>query len=127
MHYSPPKKKQKNRNITREDPDADLLLPSRMGSRHPVCASSAPEAGFYFYADVHDSGDVMRRRYLVIENELGVEGVDHDLLVEDVGREQIILLSNGCKCMAPHVAAWDHVCAFSFELALLFNTPGYIG
>ena len=37
------------------------------------------------------------KRLLVIENELGEEGIDHELLVQG-GEEQIVLLKNGCVC-----------------------------
>ena len=39
-------------------------------------------------------------RILVIENEIGEEGIDHELLLQagDLGREDIVLLSNGCVC-----------------------------
>ena len=36
-------------------------------------------------------------RILVIENEIGEEGIDHDLLLQNQ-REDIILMSNGCIC-----------------------------
>jgi G3E family GTPase len=37
-------------------------------------------------------------RILVIENEIGEEGVDHDLLLQQTNAEDIILLNNGCVC-----------------------------
>lgn len=37
-------------------------------------------------------------RVLVIENEVGVEGIDHDLLLQHTGKEEIILMNNGCIC-----------------------------
>lgn len=37
-------------------------------------------------------------RILVIENEIGSEGIDNDLLVQQTGQEDIILLNNGCVC-----------------------------
>jgi molybdopterin-guanine dinucleotide biosynthesis protein len=36
-------------------------------------------------------------RLLVIENELGEEGIDHELLLQG-GKEEIVLLRNGCLC-----------------------------
>ena len=40
------------------------------------------------------------RKLLVIENEVGEVGIDHELLVgrEELGAEEIILLRNGCLC-----------------------------
>ena len=38
-------------------------------------------------------------RMLVIENELGEESIDHELIVQG-GKEEIILLRNGCLCCA---------------------------
>ncbi len=37
-------------------------------------------------------------RVLVIENEIGAEGIDHDLLLQHTAREEIVLMSNGCVC-----------------------------
>lgn len=37
-------------------------------------------------------------KVLVIENEIGQEGIDHDLLMQSNGKEEIILLNNGCIC-----------------------------
>ena len=37
-------------------------------------------------------------RVLVIENEVGAEGIDHDLLLQHTGKEEIILMNNGCIC-----------------------------
>lgn len=37
-------------------------------------------------------------RVLVIENEVGLEGIDHDLLLQHTGKEEIILMNNGCIC-----------------------------
>jgi len=37
-------------------------------------------------------------KVLVIENEIGSEGIDHDLLMQSTGKEEIILLNNGCIC-----------------------------
>mmetsp|Transcript_71678 Transcript_71678/g.135200 ORF Transcript_71678/g.135200 Transcript_71678/m.135200 type:complete len:738 (-) Transcript_71678:214-2427(-) len=40
------------------------------------------------------------KRILVVENEAGSVGVDHDLLVGkgDIGEEEVVLLQNGCVC-----------------------------
>lgn len=37
-------------------------------------------------------------RVLVIENEIGAEGIDHDLLMQHTGQEEIVLMNNGCIC-----------------------------
>ena len=37
-------------------------------------------------------------RILVIENELGAVGVDHELLLREAQPEEVVLLSNGCVC-----------------------------
>lgn len=37
-------------------------------------------------------------KVLVIENEIGTEGIDHDLLMQHTAKEEIILLNNGCIC-----------------------------
>jgi molybdopterin-guanine dinucleotide biosynthesis protein len=37
-------------------------------------------------------------KILVIENEIGKEGIDHELLVQQTTKEEVILLSNGCVC-----------------------------
>lgn len=37
-------------------------------------------------------------KVLVIENEIGEEGVDHQLLVQHTAAENIILMNNGCIC-----------------------------
>lgn len=37
-------------------------------------------------------------KILVIENEIGVEGIDHDLLMQHTTKEEIILMNNGCIC-----------------------------
>lgn len=37
-------------------------------------------------------------KVLVIENEVGEEGIDHDLLLQYAGKEEIVLLKNGCVC-----------------------------
>ena len=40
------------------------------------------------------------RRVLVIENELGEEGIDHELIVRGGDDDNILLLRNGCVCCA---------------------------
>ena len=37
-------------------------------------------------------------KILVIENELGEEGIDNELLLQHVAKEDIVLLNNGCIC-----------------------------
>lgn len=37
-------------------------------------------------------------KVLVIENEIGEEGVDHDLLMQYTAKEDVILMNNGCIC-----------------------------
>lgn len=37
-------------------------------------------------------------KILVIENEIGEEGIDHELLLQQAGKEEIILMNNGCIC-----------------------------
>ncbi|RYG63951.1 hypothetical protein EON64_14950 [archaeon] len=37
-------------------------------------------------------------KVLVIENEVGQEGVDHELLMQQVDKEDIVLMNNGCIC-----------------------------
>lgn len=37
-------------------------------------------------------------KVLVIENEIGAEGIDHELLVQHTDKEEIILMNNGCIC-----------------------------
>jgi G3E family GTPase len=37
-------------------------------------------------------------RVLVIENEIGSEGIDHELLLKHTAKEEIILMNNGCIC-----------------------------
>lgn len=43
-------------------------------------------------------------KILVIENEIGSEGVDHDLLLQSTEKENIILLNNGCICCTGRVS-----------------------
>ena len=38
------------------------------------------------------------KRLLVIENELGEEAIDHELLQQEHGREEVVVLKNGCLC-----------------------------
>lgn len=37
-------------------------------------------------------------KVLVIENEIGAEGIDHELLMQHTAKEEIILMNNGCIC-----------------------------
>lgn len=37
-------------------------------------------------------------KVLVIENEIGEEGIDHELLMQQTTKEEIILMNNGCVC-----------------------------
>mmetsp|Transcript_26596 Transcript_26596/g.25459 ORF Transcript_26596/g.25459 Transcript_26596/m.25459 type:complete len:577 (+) Transcript_26596:90-1820(+) len=37
-------------------------------------------------------------KVLVIENEIGAEGIDHELLLQHAAKEEIILMNNGCIC-----------------------------
>jgi G3E family GTPase len=37
-------------------------------------------------------------RVLVVENEIGAEGIDHELLLQHVNQEEVILMNNGCIC-----------------------------
>eukprot|EP01039_Chlorochromonas_danica_P008044 gene8044-8874_t len=37
-------------------------------------------------------------KILVIENEIGEEGIDHELLMQHTSKEDIILMNNGCVC-----------------------------
>ena len=37
-------------------------------------------------------------KVLVVENEIGAEGIDHELLMQQTGKEEIILMNNGCVC-----------------------------
>lgn len=37
-------------------------------------------------------------KVLVIENEIGSEGIDHELLMQHTNKEEIILMNNGCVC-----------------------------
>lgn len=46
----------------------------------------------------HLLSNTIGMKILVIENEIGQEGIDHELLLQQTGKEQIILLNNGCVC-----------------------------
>jgi G3E family GTPase len=46
---------------------------------------------------LRSSGGTTGKRILVVENEIGAEGIDNDLVVRD-GKEEIVLMSNGCVC-----------------------------
>ncbi|OYW79962.1 MAG: hypothetical protein B7Z19_04020 [Polynucleobacter sp. 32-46-5] len=37
-------------------------------------------------------------KVLVVENEIGAEGIDHELLMQHTAKEEIILMNNGCVC-----------------------------
>jgi G3E family GTPase len=37
-------------------------------------------------------------KILVIENEIGTEGIDHELLMQHTVKEDIVLMNNGCIC-----------------------------
>lgn len=37
-------------------------------------------------------------KVLVVENEIGVEGIDHELLMQHTVKEDIVLMNNGCVC-----------------------------
>eukprot|EP01033_Poteriospumella_lacustris_P003134 gene3134-2307_t len=37
-------------------------------------------------------------KVLVIENEIGSEGIDHELLMQHTAKEEIVLMNNGCIC-----------------------------
>ena len=43
-------------------------------------------------------GNTVGMKVLVIENEIGAEGIDHELLMQHTGKEEIILMNNGCVC-----------------------------
>lgn len=46
----------------------------------------------------HILGNTKGFKILVIENEIGNEGIDHELLLQQVDSEEIILMENGCIC-----------------------------
>ena len=46
----------------------------------------------------HILGNAKGLKILVIENEIGNEGIDHELLLQQVDSEEIILMENGCVC-----------------------------
>ena len=46
----------------------------------------------------HLLGNTAGLKILVVENEVGQEGIDHELLLQQTNKEQIILLNNGCVC-----------------------------
>lgn len=43
-------------------------------------------------------GNTEGLKVLVIENEIGSEGIDHELLMQQTNKEDIILMNNGCIC-----------------------------
>lgn len=46
----------------------------------------------------HILSNTVGMRVLVIENEVGEAGIDHELLLQYAGKEDIVLLNNGCIC-----------------------------
>lgn len=46
----------------------------------------------------HILNNTSGHKVLVIENEIGDEGVDHELLLQHTKKENIILMNNGCIC-----------------------------
>ena len=46
----------------------------------------------------HILSNTVGMKVLVIENEVGQQGIDHDLLLQYAGKEEIMLLKNGCVC-----------------------------
>ncbi len=54
-------------------------------------------------------------KILVIENEIGTEGIDHDLLLQHTAKEEIILMNNGCICCTGNTA-----CFYNFVLISQF-------
>jgi G3E family GTPase len=46
----------------------------------------------------HLLGNTLGLKILVVENEVGQEGIDHELLLQQTKKEQIILMNNGCVC-----------------------------
>jgi hypothetical protein len=55
-------------------------------------------------------------KVLVIENEIGTEGLDHDILLQDTKQEEIILMNNGCICCTGNVQ--DQSCCDVMRLTL---------
>ena len=57
-------------------------------------------------------------RVLVIENEIGEEGIDHELLMQHTAKEEIILMNNGCVCCTGKFVGkyqhfkWIQLCVF---------------
>jgi G3E family GTPase len=73
----------------KSDPNCDFRLPvtvitGYLGSGKTTLVS-------------HILKNTLGLKILVIENEIGEEGIDHELLVQ-VAKEDIILLNNGCVC-----------------------------
>lgn len=54
-------------------------------------------------------------KVLVIENEIGNEGIDHDLLMQHTAKEEIVLMNNGCICCN------GKICYFRFLTSKLIN------
>jgi G3E family GTPase len=58
----------------------------------------------------HLLSNTIGMKILVVENEIGEEGIDHELLMKQTGKEDIILMNNGCIC-----------CTVRKDLVLLFH------
>jgi len=50
-------------------------------------------------------------KILVIENEIGEQGIDHDILLQN-SKEDIILLNNGCICCKGQQIKISITCSF---------------
>ena len=59
----------------------------------------------------HILSNTIGLKILVIENEVGEEGIDHELLLQQAGKEEIVLLKNGCIC-----------CTVRSDLIKIFHT-----
>lgn len=53
-------------------------------------------------------------KVLVIENEIGTEGVDHELLMQQTDKEDIVLMNNGCICCTGKLLDSSYVPCVSF-------------
>ena len=58
---------------------------------------------------LRSSGGTSGKKILVVENEIGSEGIDNDLVVN--GKEEIVLMNNGCVC-----------CTVRGDLVKMFHT-----
>lgn len=54
-------------------------------------------------------------KVMVIENEIGTEGIDHDLLMQHTAKEEIVLMNNGCICCNGKSPLWNYI---RFEMTL---------